>query len=146
MRMVQDNPMASAATRFQVSQTLRRIGHKPPVQGGNGRGLSDPQRCLLSALGVGWVAEYVVPTGVPRRNEQHLPTHYKVDVAYPERRWAIEVDGSSHSALAAQARDQKKDRFLVGCGWRVLRVSNQRIVQELVSVLKEIQVWFESTI
>ena len=54
------------------------------------------------------------------------PTNYKVDIAHPLERIAIEVDGACHHPLARQQEDRRKNRFLAENGWLVLRVSNQR--------------------
>lgn len=66
------------------------------------------------------------------------PTCYKIDVAIPEMKIAIEVDGASHFGKKAKERDQKKTNFLVGLGWKVFRITNKQIkknVQEALSFI-----------
>ncbi|NDG20230.1 MAG: DUF559 domain-containing protein [Betaproteobacteria bacterium] len=119
------NPMHNESTRKSVSQTLKLMGHKPKIQGGNGRGLSKPQAMLLEKLGEGWKAEFVVAT---KLRSLGYPHHYKIDLANQERMIAIEVDGMSHTTLERKEQDRRKDLFLVSQGWLVLRLSNQKAI------------------
>ncbi|MFH0981848.1 MAG: DUF559 domain-containing protein [Planctomycetota bacterium] len=128
------NPMESEKTRKKVSDTLKRTGHKPPVRGGNGMGLTVPQEMLLTALGTGWVAEFAIPTKKAR--DSGYPTCYKVDLANPKRRIAVEVDGNSHHPLKRQAEDRKQDALLESLGWKVLRFWNAEILQDVKAVSK----------
>lgn len=100
------------------------MGHKPNFQGGNGRQMPEPQFAILSALGDGWCAEHPVPTG---RTGGGWPRCYKIDIANPELMIALEIDGGSHAAIRVQESDRKKDLFLNGLGWTVLRLSNQTV-------------------
>ena len=114
---------------------LKAMGHKPPVRGGNGTGLARPQEILLDALSPkGWVAEYVVTTGV-KREKGSLPTHYKIDLANPTKMVAIEVDGRSHNTLARREADKRKDAFLLSKGWSVFRVRNETILNDIKGAL-----------
>ena len=126
--------MNDEATRAKVSATLRAIGHKPSIQGGNGRPMSIPQALLLERLGRAWVAEHVVPT----KRKSPWPRCYKIDIAHPQKKIAIEVDGLSHCALKRKAQDQKKTDLLTGFGWRVLRFKNQEVVENIEGVLSTI--------
>lgn len=117
------NPMTRPEVRAKVSRRLKEIGHGPSERGGNGRGLTRPQAILLSALGPGWEAEFALSLG---RRTPGYPTHYKIDVACPARRIAIEVDGPSHHSRKAQ--DAKKDAKLASLGWTVLRFWNREIL------------------
>jgi len=95
------------------------------VRGGNGAGPTVPEQALMAELGDGWVWQYAIPTGKPRG--QGYPTSYKVDIAKPGCKLAIEVDGESHRPR--RAHDEKKDRLLESLGWTVVRVPNRRAVQ-----------------
>ena len=119
------NPMHSAKTRKKMSDTLKRIGHKPKVRGGNGTGPTIPQKMLAEKLDL--PMEVVVVTG----KKSPYPHHYKIDIANTEMLLAIEVDGGSHYSLKRQAADKKKDKFLRGIGWTVLRFSNQEVTGNL---------------
>ena len=130
-RMRNKNPMQNPETREKMVATLHEIGHKPSAQGGNGRGLTDPQKILLKALdGLDAWPEFVVKTNQPKYNPYHLPSHYKIDIAIPRCRLAIEVDGGSHCSMAAKEKDAKKTAFLQSKGCSVLRFTNAQILQD----------------
>jgi hypothetical protein len=124
-RMTLRNPMRHAAAREKMRLTLRALQHRPKVRGGNGRAIPVPQQMLADALG--WPTEVIVRTG--RRG--YWPTHYKVDIANRALMIAIEVDGFSHFAMVRKAQDARKDAFLTGRGWRVLRFSNRAVLENL---------------
>lgn len=126
-RMTANNPMNMPETRAKVSARLREIGHKPSVRGGNGRGLTRPQRLLSEALG--WPTEVVIPTG--QRRKGGLPSHYKVDVGNPGLKVAVEVDGGSHCSLARREQDRRKTEWLTGQGWVVLRFTNREVLADV---------------
>jgi len=116
------NPMMDPASRKKMAETLRTIGHRPKVRGGNGTPLPAPHAQLLKAMGPGWEAEVAVPTGIAKGNG--YPTCYKVDIGHREMMVAIEVDGFSHCARKRQEQDRKKEALLKSLGWSVYRVSN----------------------
>ena len=67
--MKTNNPMSRPEIREKVSKTLKERGHRPPIRGGNGTGLTEPQKMLMDALTeLETIAEYVVPT--KKRQEQ----------------------------------------------------------------------------
>jgi len=126
-RMRENNPVWRPEVRAKISNTLRAMRHHPPLRGGNGRPLPIPQQRLAAALG--WPTEYVVATRAPR--DQGLPTNYKIDIANPQLMIAVEVDGNSHVPLARRQQDRKKEAFLASRGWKVLRFSNEAVMQDL---------------
>jgi hypothetical protein len=130
-RMRRKNPMFSPACREKVSLTLKRMNWRPKVQGGNGRSLPVPQALLAAALG--WQTEWSVPTGRDyfHGNGDGLASVYKIDVAEPYLKIAIEVDGRGHNRAKIRKQDQKKEHFLVGKGWTMLRFSNQQVMENL---------------
>jgi len=73
-------------------------------------GPSQGSQRLHHALGDGWVLEFWTP-------------HGPVDIANPQARIAIEVDGADHDRPKQQRRDRQKERNLRRLGWTVLRVS-----------------------
>ncbi len=136
-RMRDRNPMHRGDAKEKMKRTLKKMGHKPPVRGGTGTGMTVPQEKLLHLLGKGWKPEYVVPTKVERGNG--WPTHYKLDLAFPSKKVCIEVDGASHGCLARREQDAKKTRFLSGLGWIVLRVSNREVLEEPGSTISRLK-------
>jgi hypothetical protein len=121
------NPMRDPEVRAKMSETHKRIGHKPKFQGGNGRGPTEPQQRLAKALG--WPMEIAIRT--LKKRGSGYPTSYKVDIADGANMIAIEVDGGSHLSLKGQAMDAKKTELLSSLGWTVLRFSNQEVMERL---------------
>lgn len=130
------NPSSDASTRQKIAGTLRKMGHRPTVRGGNGAGLTKPQEILACWLGPGWHPEHVVSTGA--RIKGGPPTHYKIDVANPDLMIAVEIDGGSHGTLARQAADQRKTAWLSSRGWSVFRCSNQEVLSSAGLVIARI--------
>lgn len=105
------------------------------VKGGNGRGPTTPQVLLHEALDEGWFMEYPVKTGA-RAAGLDLPTCYKIDLANPEYKIAVEIDGNSHTK--SKEVDQKKDDFLTSAGWKVFRYTNRQIARDFAGILQDI--------
>jgi len=119
------NPMHNESSRGKMRETLLKIGHKPKLRGGNGRGMTYAQQNVLHALGQdsGWVAEFVLTT--KKSTKEGYPHHYKLDLANAHLMVAIELDGMSHFALKRKEQDRKKDALLRSLGWKVLRLKNE---------------------
>lgn len=58
-----------------------------------------------------------------------------VDFACEDAKLVLEVDGASH---AAPAHDARRDAWLAGQGWRVVRVWNNDVMGNLEGVLQHI--------
>lgn len=130
--MKETDPIRWEKMKIEMTKTLKRIGHQPKTRGGNGRQPPIPQQRLFDALGEGWVMEYPIKTkDIPNRKELRLPTCYKSDIANPNLMIAIEVNGSSHTSLKVQEKDKKKERILVGLGWKTLVFTNQEVMEHL---------------
>lgn len=115
-----------------MTSTLRLKGHRPSVRKGNGHEPTEAEQKLLSALGTSAIYNLPVPTLQPRTS--NYPPVYKVDVAVPSLKLAIEADGGSHRQLSRKAEDAKKDALLVSLGWLVLRFSNRQILEDWPTV------------
>ena len=76
----------------------------------------------------GWVPQYPITTPGG--------TVY-ADVAFPERRIVIEVDGQRHHVVRFE-QDRTRQNQLVALGWRVLRFTWARLTQQPDGVLAEI--------
>lgn len=73
--------------------------------------------------------QYVVP-----------PARYRINIALPQYKIAIECDGKAyHSTPAQKARDRQKDAYLRRKGWKVLRFSGSMINGSLVDAIKRIE-------
>lgn len=131
-RMRANNPMADEETRIRMAQTLHEIGHKPIRRGGNGTGMTEPQAKLYQALlqvNPLWAVEFTLAVGLGRSTG--YPHAYKLDLALPSLKLAVEVDGFSHTSIARQQQDRKKTEWLQSIGWTVLRFTNAAVMENL---------------
>lgn len=128
-----NNPFKNPQTNRKAQIALREKTGYRHLNGGNGRGLTVPQRLLAERLG--WPTEYVISLGARRSG---YPSHYKIDVAEPLLMVAIEIDGEGHKARIIAQADQRKTAFLESVGWTVLRFSNQEILENLNRVVDSV--------
>ena len=129
-RMKTNNPMSKPEAREKMANTLKTIGHKPRIQGGNGKPMPEPQRLLSEALG--WETEVAVCTPGMKWN------CLKIDIASTEFMVGIEVDGGSHYGLERKRQDTEKEEALHSLGWTVLRFKNVEVLQNLESCVKTV--------
>jgi len=130
-----NNPMSDPQVYARVVGAIRakRLCPMPHYESG-------PTACeqmLDDALGIGWQTNIVVRTG-RRRGSGHKAA-YRIDVACATVKIGVEVDGRSHGSPARRADDAKKTSVLEGMGWRIVRVTNQRVRDDLESVVTEIR-------
>ena len=90
-RMKANNPTADPDVRRKMSAAMS--GRTFLARGGNGK-LTPQQERVANSLGL--PMEYAIPTKLVKHKFKSLPTCYKVDIADPDRKLAIEIDGSSH--------------------------------------------------
>lgn len=128
-RMINHNPMADPETRERARKS--KLGQTFLSRGGNGT-ITKQQELLRQALGLPETAlEYPVITADAKDKYASLPTSYKVDLAVPEVKLAIEVDGRTHKEKRWRYLDQRKTAVLNHLGWTVLRFWNEEIDQDL---------------
>lgn len=132
--MKANNPMKNPEVRKRMSAIMS--GRTFLARGGNGT-LTPQQEAVADALGL--PMEYAIPTKPVKGQFKSLPTNYKVDIADPTRRLAIEIDGATHSRKKWRFLDRRKTEVLNALGWSVLRFSNQRVDSDLEGVLREIR-------
>ena len=65
--------------------------------------------------------------------------YFIVDFYCPNLKLVIEIDGESHFTGEGQEYDRERTERLEGYGLRVLRFTNQRVLQELESVCEVIE-------
>jgi hypothetical protein len=112
--------------RMKMTDTKRKNGTVFfPVRGGNGRGLTRPQKLLLSLIG--GEPEHPIKT---KRRKDGWPHCYKVDLGFPNQKVAVEIDGPTHSAKEQKVKDRLKETRLVELGWTVLRLTNSEILSD----------------
>lgn len=85
----------------------------------------------------------IVGAGLPVPVRQHkvvVGSHtYYVDLAYPERLIAIEVDGFAfHSGRNAFDADRRRQNDLAAAGWIVLRFTSKSTVEEIVKAVRDL--------
>jgi very-short-patch-repair endonuclease len=73
-----------------------------------------------------------------RFRRQHPVGPYIADFACVPARLIVEVDGETHSTLAELAHDRRRDAYLRTRGWRVFRITNKDVYENLDSVLEGI--------
>ncbi|MCY9007217.1 endonuclease domain-containing protein [Peribacillus frigoritolerans] len=88
------------------------------------------EKRVLKAL---WMRDYKATSQYPIRR-------YRIDVALPEYRLAIECDGAAfHSSKKAKAHDRKRDAYLRSIGWKTLRFSGSKINGDIGKVINRIE-------
>src|SRR6266542_1184157 len=127
LRMNTDNPMKTLECRKRVSDSLKAIGWKPTVRGGNGTGPTKAEQQLHEWFPKG-ILNYGIKTGM--KVGSGFPTCYKVDLGFPDLKLAVEADGGSHNSPFRRMKDAKKTAFLQARGWTVLRFTNQAILED----------------
>jgi hypothetical protein len=137
-RMKKNNPMKRESVRKKQKAALRRIKHRPPTRGGNGRPATDAEVMLHKMLHpMGFKLQTIVKTGGPHPPGGY-PNHYKIDCGNKRLKIAIEADGYSHNSLSRQAQDKKKEDFLRKNGWSVFRFRNEEILGDPDTVVETI--------
>src|SRR5207253_2925886 len=81
----------------------------------------------LVAKDPSWVPELTVVT----RRLYGLPSCIFLDLANKVVRLSIEIDGETHRNPRARDADARKEKFLRGNGWTVLRFWNQDVMEDL---------------
>lgn len=84
------------------------------------------------------VLRAIVAAGLPEPIQQHGVTvrsrRYRIDLAYPEHRLAIEVDGfEPHRHRSAFDRDRARANDLVVDGWTILRFTSESTDAEIAA-------------
>ena len=136
--MKEKNPMKDVNVRKKVSETLRLIKHKPKIRGGNGTGPTFFQKLIFDELikiNDSFEMEYIFKTKLFNK-EKIYPSHYKIDIASEKLMIAIEIDGNTHNSNKVKLWDLKKTNLLNSQGWKVLRLSNSKIKEELTSCVQ----------
>lgn len=126
--------LASDRNPFRNPEAIKRprtdFSH---LIGGNGKRLPMAHQLLADRLG--WPIEY--PVGVTPARPGYTRC-YRVDLANPDRKIAVELDGASHRTAEQKARDAKKDAFLREQGWTVFRFWNSAVMRDIEAVVATI--------
>ncbi len=83
------------------------------------------------------VLHHEVKTGTKtKKNKIHS---YELDVAFPNLKLAVEIDGGVHRIEAKKQKDLERTQKLESLGWTVLRFSNRQVTRDLTAVKALIQ-------
>lgn len=132
-RMRRRNPMRNPAALERMRRAL--AGRTFIARGGNGQP-TEPQVLMASALGL--PMEFPICTAPVAGFFPSLPHAYKVDLACPDVRLAIEIDGRSHSTKKWKFLDARKTSVLTALGWTVLRFTNRQVMEDLAGCARTV--------
>jgi hypothetical protein len=140
-KAVLSNEMKSGDKARRIGGTNRVTNRTPSFsgsKGGNGATLTEPQKFLLGLLNSDWVSEHCVSSmGVGKDPTYRYPKNYKIDLANPHLKIAIELDGSTHAGRRVVS-DTMKQNYLEANGWKVYRYKNIEVFRNIDIILKEI--------
>lgn len=66
-------------------------------------------------------------------------TRYRIDLAFPDRMIAVEIDGSQHEEKPAKAADRRRDAALESLGWTVIHVKAATFATDLARALRAVR-------
>lgn len=94
-----------------------------------------------SRIELAWIEAHKV-SGLPPMVEEFKPLpmrKFRLDFSYPDKKIALECDGSVHRIKGRFKTDQERKNLLVLSGWRVLYVGMEHICSgQAVEWLKEL--------
>lgn len=64
---------------------------------------------------------------------------YIADFCFVEGRLVVELDGPYHEGSEQRSYDQAREAVILACGYRVLRFTNEQVLQSPAAVLAAIQ-------
>jgi hypothetical protein len=132
-RMRANNPMKNPESVEKMRQSLS--GRTFLSRGGNGK-TTVPQEMIAKRMNL--QMEFAISTLGAKGVFPSLPSCYKVDLAIPEMKIAIEVDGKTHLRKNWIFLDARKTSILNHLGWSVLRFTNQEVLRDLDAVVEKI--------
>ncbi|MGJ3196924.1 endonuclease domain-containing protein [Peribacillus frigoritolerans] len=104
--------------------------HIPPYLEELNKCESPIEKRVLKAL---WMRDY-------KATAQYPMSPYRLDLALPEYRIAIECDGKAyHSSPKQKAHDRRRDKYLKSKGWVTLRFSGSTINRNMSKVITRIE-------
>jgi very-short-patch-repair endonuclease len=76
--------------------------------------------------------------GLKFRRQHPIEEGFILDFYCHEKKLAVELDGAYHNTPEQRASDKEREQFLIDIGVRVIRFSNEEVMEDTVSVLKRI--------
>jgi very-short-patch-repair endonuclease len=132
-RMKKNNPMFREESLNKMKASM--AGRTFLSRGGNGQLTKQQQK--LSEL-TQLIMEYPISVKNQMSLEKSLPKCYKVDLAHPETKLAVEVDGKTHQLKRWKYLDKRKMAVLKSLGWTILRFTNQQVDKDPQKIAKKI--------
>lgn len=143
-RMIDNNPMKNKDAKEKMTNTLRKLSKDGKLKNnfkyGNGK-MSESESLLykdLSNLGFEYNKGIYTKEFKEKHPEMLIPFVYKVDFINKDLKIAIEIDGKSHNYFKVKEADRKKQLVYEYFGYRVLRFSNEEVINEKDKVMKEV--------
>lgn len=123
-----------ALTQFDLQRTLARFrGRRGVVQARAAVGVADPRS---ESPGESWTRVAIIDAGLPTPELQWwvevdgVPT-YRLDMAYPKHKVAVEYDGKAyHSSPEQRRRDEHRRGWLRDHGWTVIVVTRSMLSRD----------------
>ncbi len=75
---------------------------------------------------------------------QHSIGNYITDFCCPAEKIIIELDGNVHGEYSNIEKDEIKDKYLEGLGFKILRFENRFVFQDPDYVINEIKIKFHN--
>jgi very-short-patch-repair endonuclease len=95
------------------------------------------RRALTRSEQTLWLALRGGQLGVSFRRQAPVAGRYIADFCAPSARLIVEVDGPWHRER--RAADERRDRVLARCGYRVLRLDAELVVERLDEAVAQIR-------
>ena len=119
------------ALRMEIARPKKRherVVHARKLR----RDMTEPERRL-------WWHLRRIHSGQPHFRRQAPIGPYFADFACHQRRLAIEIDGETHTAPTASARDDLRLGYFQSQGYRVLRFWNDDVMNNIEGVMETIR-------
>lgn len=116
---VESKSAKNRAARGVVVMPSSMLKHPPSIPVGKSKPRYEKilvEQCLASGI-TGFCGEYLFDDD---RN-------WRIDLAWPQQKLAVEIDGSVHRIKARFQADIEKHQALFFAGWRLLRVSTHQV-------------------
>jgi len=128
-----------------VRATSERVGGAPGRRPSVVQLLVDERLALGGGSTESWlertVLQLLLDADLPEPETQHWVVvagrHYRIDLAWPDLRVGVEVDGfQPHSSYAAFHDDRRRDLALQAEGWRVLHVTSETPAAQIIESVR----------
>lgn len=145
-RMHETNPGANKEVQEKIKETQRLngtlgfTGKYSKNRGGNGKFSPAEELCYDFLLSLGFQYNSAIKTNSIRKKypDMHIGINYKPDFTHLIYKLCIELDGKTHDGNIQQQRDRKKEFVLKELGYRVIRYSNEFVLNNFDSFRRDI--------